>query len=135
LRYLSLPSDYFALFLLLGVVLSGISMRYLTKVDLVAVKELSLGLVTLRPVMPEGIGLPFFVHLLFVSALFAYFPFSKLVHMGGVFLSPTRNLANNNRMRRHVNPWNHDVHPHTYEEWEDEFRDKLKACGIAVERE
>ena len=46
--------------------------------------------------------------------LFAYFPFSKLMHMGGVFLSPTRNLANNNRMRRHVNPWNPEVEVHTY---------------------
>ena len=39
-----------------------------------------------------------------MSALAAYFPFSKLMHMAGVFLSPTRNLANNNRMVRHVNP-------------------------------
>ena len=136
LRYLSLPADYFALFLLLGVALSGIAMRYLTKVDLMTVTALSLGLVTLQPVLPEGgIGLPFYIHLMLVCVLFGYFPFSKLVHMGGVFLSPTRNLANNNRMRRHENPWNPEVHPHTYDEWEDEFRDKLKACGIAVERE
>jgi nitrate reductase gamma subunit len=134
-RYISLPADYFALFLLLAVVGSGIFMRYVTKVDVVGVKELSLGLVTLQPVLPEGIGLPFFVHLFLVSVLFAYFPFSKLVHMGGVFLSPTRNLANNNRMRRHVNPWNPEVEVHTYAQWEDEFRDKLKAAGIAVEQE
>jgi nitrate reductase gamma subunit len=134
-RYISLPADYFALFILLAVVGSGIFMRYVAKVDVVAVKELSLGLVTLQPVMPEGIGLPFFIHIFFVSVLFGYFPFSKLVHMGGVFLSPTRNLANNNRMRRHVSPWNPEVDPHTYAQWEDEFRDKLKAAGIAVEQE
>jgi nitrate reductase gamma subunit len=134
-RYISLPADYLALFILLAVVVSGIFMRYITKVDLVSVKELSLGLVTLRPILPEGIGLPFFIHLFFVSALFAYFPFSKLVHMGGIFLSPTRNLANNNRMRRHVNPWNPEVEVHTYEQWEDEFRDKLKAAGLTLERE
>jgi nitrate reductase gamma subunit len=134
-RYISLPADYFALFLLLGVVLSGISMRYLTKVDLIAVKELALGLVTLRPVLPEGIGMPFFIHMFLVSVLFAYFPFSKLVHMGGVFLSPTRNLANNNRARRHVNPWNPEVDCHTYQQWEDEFKDKLQAAGIALDRE
>ena len=134
-RYISLPADYFALFLLLGVALSGISMRYLTKVDLVGVKEMSVGLVTLQPVVPAGVGLPFFLHLFLICVLFAYFPFSKLMHMGGVFLSPTRNLANNNRMRRHVNAQNPEVHPHTYDEWEDELRDKLKACGIPVERE
>jgi nitrate reductase gamma subunit len=132
-RYISLPSDYFALLLLLGVVLSGILMRYITKVDLVKAKELSLGLVTFQPILPEGIGLPFFIHLFFVSLLFIYFPFSKLVHMGGVFLSPTRNLANDNRMRRHVNPWNPEVEVHTYAQWEEEFRDKLEAAGIPLD--
>jgi len=134
-RFLSLPADYFALFLLLGVAISGVFMRYVTKVDLAAAKELSLGLVMLRPTVPEGIGLAFYMHLFLVSALFAYFPFSKLVHMGGVWLSPTRNMANNNRARRHVNPWNPEVEVHTYEEWEDDFRDKMKAAGMAVERE
>lgn len=132
-RYISLPSDYFALFLLLGVAISGIYMRYIGKVDLVKVKELSVGLVTLRPVLPEGIGLPFFIHLFLVSLLFIYFPFSKLVHMGGVFLSPTRNLANNNRMRRHINPWNPDVEVHTYAQWEEEFRGNLEAAGIPLD--
>jgi nitrate reductase gamma subunit len=102
---------------------------------MIGAKELSLGLVTLRPVLPEGIGMPFFIHLFFVSFLFTYFPFSKLVHMGGVFLSPTRNLANNNRMRRHVNPMNPEVEPHTYPEWEAEFKDKLVSAGIALDRE
>jgi nitrate reductase gamma subunit len=133
-RYISLPADYFALFLLLGVAVSGVLMRHLTRVDLVAAKELALGLVTLHPRVPPGLGLPFYVHLFFVSVLFAYFPFSKLMHMGGVFLSPTRNLPNDNRRRRHVNPLNPAVEPHTYEQWEDEFRDKLVAAGIPVER-
>ena len=135
LRYISLPTDYFALFVLLVVVLSGIFMRYVTKVDLVGVKELSVGLVTLNPVVPAGIGLPFFIHLFFVSVLFGYFPFSKLMHLGGVFLSPTRNLANNNRMRRHVNSMNPEVEVHTYQQWEDEFRDKLVAAGIPLDTE
>jgi nitrate reductase gamma subunit len=132
-RYISLPSDYFALFLLIGVVVSGIFMRYITRVDLIKAKELSIGLVTFQPVLPEGIGLPFFIHVFLVCLLFIYFPFSKLVHMGGIFLSPTRNLANDNRMRRHVNPWNPDVEVHTYAQWEDEFRDKLEAAGIPLE--
>jgi len=132
-RYISLPTDYAALLLLLGVAVSGIFMRYITRVDLLKAKELSLGLVAFQPVVPEGIGLPFFIHLFFVSVLFIYFPFSKLVHMGGVFLSPTRNLANDNRMRRHVNPWNPEVEVHTYAQWEDEFRDKLVASGIPLD--
>jgi len=133
-RYISLASDYLALYLLLGVALSGILMRYVVKVDLLAAKELALGLVTLRPMVPEGIGLAFYVHVFLVSALFAYFPFSKLMHMGGVFLSPTRNMPNDNRRRRHVNPINPEVEVHTYAQWEDEFKDKLEAAGIPLDR-
>ncbi|NIQ91625.1 MAG: menaquinol oxidoreductase, partial [Pseudomonas stutzeri] len=82
----------------------------------------------------EGVGFIFFVHLFLVSVLFAYFPFSKLMHLGGVFMSPTRNLANNSRRVRHVNPWNYDVKTHTYEEYEDEFRDVMRGAGIPLEK-
>lgn len=133
-RYLSLFADYLPLFLLLGLVLSGIWMRYFTRIDTVAVKQLALGFVTFSPVIPREVGPLFFVHLFLLAVLVAYFPFSKLMHMGGVFLSPTRNLANTNRMRRHVNPWNAPVKVHTYEEWEDEFRDKIKAAGLPLDK-
>ena len=135
IRYISLASDYFALFLLLGVVGSGIYMRHITKVDVVKVKELALGLTSFHFTVPEGIGVIFYVHLFLVSVLLAYFPVSKLMHGAGVFLSPTRNLANNNRVARHINPWDRPVKVHTYEEWEDEFRDVIKAAGLPLERE
>lgn len=134
-RYISLTSDYFPLFLIIGIALSGILMRYFIKIDVVSAKELIMGLLTFKPIIPKGIGVIFYIHLFLVCALFAYFPFSKLVHMAGVFLSPTRNLANNSRMRRHVNPWNYPVKVHTYEEYEEEFRDKMKTAEIPVERE
>ncbi|MCA1785815.1 MAG: menaquinol oxidoreductase, partial [Desulfobacteraceae bacterium] len=66
--------------------------------------------------------------------LLAYFPMSKLMHMGGVFLSPTRNMANNTRAQRHVNPWNYDVPIHTYEQYEDHFRDKMIEAGLPVDK-
>jgi nitrate reductase gamma subunit len=134
-RYISLFTDYFALFLLIGLAGSGVLMRYFTRVDVEAVKQLAMGLVTFSPVVPAGATAPFFVHLTLLSALVAYFPFSKLVHLGGVFLSPTRNLANNNRMKRHVNPWNYPVKVHTYEEWEEEFHDKIVAAGLPLDKE
>ncbi len=133
LRYLSLPADYFPLFLLLGVALSGLYMRHLGKVDLIAVKELALGLATFQPRVPAGLDAAVFVHLVLVSVLVAYIPWSKLMHMGGIFLSPTRTLANDSRRRRHVNPWNPQVAVHTYAEWEDEFRDKLVAAGYPLD--
>jgi nitrate reductase gamma subunit len=84
--------------------------------------------------VPPNIGALFYMHLFLVCILLVYFPFSKLMHMGGVFLSPTRNLANNNRMRHHVNPWNAPVKTHTYEEYEEEFRDKMIEAGLPVEK-
>ncbi len=135
LRYISLPADYFPLFLILGIGLTGVLMRYFYKVNVVGIKELTMGLINFNPVIPEGIGVLFYIHLFLVCTLFAYFPFSKLTHMAGVFLSPTRNLANNNRMQMHVNPWNYPVKVHTYEEYEEEFREFMKDAGIPVEKE
>jgi len=134
-RYISLLTDYFALFLIIAVAVSGVWMRYIDKVDIVKVKELTMGLASFSPVLPDGIGSIFYIHLFYVSVLLIYFPFSKLMHMAGVFFSPTRNLANNNRMKRHINPWNPDVKIHTYQEYEDEFRDKMKSAGLPLEKE
>jgi nitrate reductase gamma subunit len=133
-RYISLPADYFPLFLLLALGTSGILMRYLVRVDITAVKELALGLFTFSPKVPEGIGVIFYIHLFIVSVLIAYFPFSKLMHFAGVFLSPTRNLANNNRYVRHKNPWNYPVKHHTYEAYEAEFREHMIEAGLPVEK-
>ena len=110
-------------------------MRYFTKTDLVSIKALGTGLLSFSPVVPDGVGVMFFVHLFLVTILMAYFPFSKLMHFAGVFMSPTRNLANNNRARRHINPWDYPVKVHTYEEYEDEFRDVMKAAGLPVKEE
>ena len=136
LRYISLAADYFPLLLILGIGLSGILLRYFFKTDVVAVKELAIGLVTLHPKIPAAIISPlFYVHLFLVCVLFAYFPFSKLLHAPGVFMSPTRNLACNNRWVRHVNPWNYPVKFHSYEEYEDKFRDAMIEAEIPVEKE
>jgi nitrate reductase gamma subunit len=132
--YISLPADYFPLFLITGIAFTGVLMRYLLKVDIVRVKELTMGLVTFHPSVPEGIGVLFFIHLFLVSVLLAYFPFSKLMHMAGIFMSPTRNLSNNSRFVRHVNPWNYPVPVHTYEEYEEEFRDKMIEAGLPVDK-
>jgi len=132
--YISLAADYFPLFLIIGIAATGIAMRYFTKVDIVGVKEFTMGLVTFHPVIPAGVGGLFYSHVFMVSVLFAYFPMSKLMHMGGVFLSPTRNMANNTRAKRHVNPWNYAVDIHTYEQYEDHFREKMIDAGLPVDK-
>jgi nitrate reductase gamma subunit len=133
-RYISLPSDYFPLFLIMAIATTGILMRYILKTDIIGAKELAMSLVSFKPKVPEGIGVIFYIHLFLVCILFAYFPFSKLMHAGGVFLSPTRNLANDSRMLRHLNPWNYPVKVHTYAEYEDEFREAMIKAGIPVEK-
>jgi nitrate reductase gamma subunit len=135
MRYISLPADYFPLFLILALAITGMLMRYILRVDVTSVKELTMGLATLHPVIPQGISVLFYIHLFLISVLFAYFPFSKLMHLGGVFLSPTRNMPNNTREVRHVNPWNYPVKVHTYAAYEDEFREKMIEAGLPVEKE
>jgi nitrate reductase gamma subunit len=134
-RYVSLAADYFPLLTIAVIAVTGIWMRYFGKVDITAVKEFTMGLVTFHPAsLPETVGGVFYIHIFFVSILFIYFPFSKLMHAGGVFLNPTRNLANNSREKRHVNPWNPDLKFVTYEEYENTFRDKMIEAGLPVEK-
>jgi nitrate reductase gamma subunit len=134
LRYISLLNDYFPLVLIGAIALSGAVMRYIIGVDVAGVKTLAMGLVSFRPVVPENLSALVFVHLFLVSVLLAYLPFSKLMHMAGIFFSPTRNQPNNSRAVRHENPWNYVVGYHTYEAYEDEFRDKMVEAGIALEK-
>jgi nitrate reductase gamma subunit len=134
-RSISLPSDYFALFLIMAVAVSGVLMRYVVKTDLTEAKRFAIDFLRLRPAGPYGLGIIFYTHLFLVNILLAYFPFSKLMHAGGVFMSPTRNIMNVSRMKRHVNPWNPAVKVHTYAEWEDDFREAMKEAGLPVEKE
>ncbi len=134
-RFISLMQDYFPLFLILGIAITGLLMRFVYRVDITAVKALAHGVASFHPVVPEGIGAIFFVHVALVCSLIAYFPFSKLMHMGGVFMSPTRNLANTSRMEYHENPWRKPPKFHSYEEYEDMYRDLMKEAGLPLERE
>jgi nitrate reductase gamma subunit len=124
-RTFSLPSDYIALFLLLGVVITGLLMRYVIPVDVAHIKELAQGLLAFRPPASPELHWMFMLHILFVSALLAYFPFSKLMHSAGIFFSPTRNMPNNPRAKRHINPWNYPVKGVDYDEFYENFKDDL----------
>jgi len=136
LRYLSLPADFFPLYLLLGIALTGGLMRYTPlHLDIQAVKAFCASLARLHPAAASGMGPLFHVHLRLVSVLFAYLPFSKLAHMASLPLSPTRNMPGTGRMAHHENPWNYPVNVHTYEDYENEYRDKMKAAGIPLDRE
>jgi len=136
-RFISLVNDYFPLVLIFAITLTGILMRYFlrTDIDIVNVKQLTVGLVTFSPVIGAEIGAIFYIHIFLVCVLLAYFPFSKLMHMGGVFMSPTRNMKNNTRAVRHVNPWNPRILPHSYAGYEDDFREYMVEAGLPVDKE
>ena len=123
------------LWLLIGIVGTGICLRYFDKTEIAQVKIFVMGLTHFAPVSGAGINALFFVHLTLVSVLLIYFPFSKLAHMPGVFFSPTRNQANNSRRVRHINPWNPPKQYFTYPEYEDTYRDAMAEAGLPLEKQ
>jgi len=104
--YLSNIPDYFALVLLGLIAASGILVSYWAHVYLVDVKAFILGLMTFHPVAPPNHPL-FLLHFFFVLLLMIYFPFSKLLHAGGIFFSPSQNQPYQiqHAGKRYVNPW------------------------------
>lgn len=108
-RYVSAPSDYLMLVLLLLIGASGAMMSFVSPVDIVGVQGFFIGLMVFdwQPLPTDPILL---LHLVLVAALMIIFPFSKLLHGAGVFFSPTRNQVDNPREQRHVTPWASDDH-------------------------
>ncbi|MBD5607594.1 MAG: sulfate reduction electron transfer complex DsrMKJOP subunit DsrM [Desulfovibrio sp.] len=135
LRYISLINDYFPLWLLIGIVCTGIWLRYFDKTEIAQVKIFLMGLTHFSPVSTAGINGLFFAHLTLVCVLLMYFPFSKLAHMPGVFFSPTRNMATDTRRVRHINPWNPPKQFFTYAEYEDEYREAMAEAGLPLEKQ
>lgn len=104
-RAISTFSDFFALVLLLLILGTGNHMRFMGGLDIVQARQFVAGWLAFHPVPPPSNPV-FAAHVLLVSALLIYIPFSKLVHLGGAALfSPTLNQRNNPRERRYVGPW------------------------------
>lgn len=104
IRRITNPSDHLMLALLVGIGLSGLSMKFVVHTDIIAVKQFFIGLMTFNwHPLPTDFFL--LVHLTLVAVLMIVFPFSKLLHAPGVFFSPTRNMVDNPREQRHVAPW------------------------------
>lgn len=103
-RYISTPSDYLMLVLLIAIGLTGMLMTFVVHTDIVALKAFFLGLMYLD-VQPLPQDLTLLVHLALVALLMVIFPISKLLHAPGLFFSPTRNQVDNPREHRHVAAW------------------------------
>jgi len=105
--YVSILGDYFALVLLLAITVSGVLLKVFFRTYIVDVKALVLSLIHFQPFMPDAHWL-FILHFLLVMVLLIYFPLGKLMHSGGLLLSPTRNQRAN-FSQRFVNPWDFPV--------------------------
>lgn len=104
IAYITGPSDWLMLALLLAIGASGMAMTAVAHTDIIGVKAFMLGLMTfqIRPMPADPI---LAVHLGLVAVLMIVFPFSKLLHVPGIFFSPTRNQADDPRERRHLCSW------------------------------
>lgn len=105
-RYISAPSDFLMLVLLLVIGISGAMMTFVTKADVTQVKNFFLALRSFdfsMWILPSDPIL--LVHLAAVAFLMIIFPISKLLHAPGVFFSPSRNQVDNSREKRHIAPW------------------------------
>lgn len=103
-RYISSLSDHLMLSLLVMIGISGLTMKYVAPTDIIAVKAFFLGLLRfdLQP-LPSDPSL--LLHLGLVVSLMIIFPFSKLLHVPGIFFSPSLNQTDDAREKRHLAPW------------------------------
>ena len=103
-RYISNPSDHLMLVLLIGIAATGLAVKYISHTDIVALKSFFLGLMVFD-VQPLPADVFLLVHLGLVVVLMLVFPISKLLHVPGLFFSPTRAQIDNPREKRHVSGW------------------------------
>jgi len=105
-RYISAPSDYLMLILIMVIGMSGLAMSFIPTayIDIVQMKSFMLGMLTFdfKELPESGVLL---VHLGLVAVLGFILPISKLLHIPGVFYAPTRNQVDNPREKRHIVEW------------------------------
>ncbi len=109
-RYISAPSDYLMLLLLLGIGASGTAMKFIDTfhTDIPALKGFFMGLMMRGDIKELPADSMLLIHLALVALLMIIFPVSKLLHAPGVFFSPTRNQRDNPREKRHTQGWTAD---------------------------
>jgi len=107
-RYISTPSDYLMLILIMGIAATGLGIAYVEHTDIVQLKAFIMGLFLADPQnLPADPIL--LLHITAVLFLAMIFPISKLLHAPGLFFAPTRNQVDNPREKRHISPWGAEI--------------------------
>ena len=104
-RYISAPSDYLMLLLIILIGASGMVMTFANNhPNMLLVKNFAEGLITFKwSELPSEVI--FLVHIAPVFFLIAIFPISKLLHGPGIFFAPTLNQVDDARKKRHISHW------------------------------
>lgn len=101
LRYISSPSDYLHVLLLMGIGCSGVALKRVWPTDLYTVGEFMRGVLSLDwQALPDHSGL--ILHLGLVFLLIIVFPISKLIHGIGIVFSPTLNQRDSAKQSKQV---------------------------------
>ena len=88
MKWLSTPEDFFVLFLLIAIGLTGFHMRLLRDVQVQQLHRFFQGLASFNwQPAPLSAGTSFTYHFAFVQLLMIYFPFGKLTHTIGSLFS------------------------------------------------
>lgn len=132
-RYVSKPSDYGLLLMLLAIVFLGNYTRTFGGVNISDVSQYLNSLITLQPIVPPN-NLAFLLHLMLAQVFLMYLPFSKVSHLVGWMLAPTRNQLNDARARWHRNPWNPSVELEPYANYVERYKSELEQLGPGGER-
>jgi nitrate reductase gamma subunit len=107
-RYISSPSDYLMLLLIMGIAGTGLAIAYVAHTDIIQLKAFIMGLFLLDwQNLPSDIVL--LAHLTMVLFLMMIFPISKLIHAPGLFFAPTRYQVDNPREKRHISEWGAEI--------------------------
>jgi len=133
IRYFSKYSDYFLILLVFSLAFVGDYARVFGKLDQGAVSSYLIGLLTFQPVLPPS-NLAFLTHFLLAQLLLMYIPFSKVTHLVGWVLAPTRNQRNVARSEWHRNPWEPRVEIEDWESYAQRYRRELEELGPGGER-
>ncbi len=107
-RYISSPSDYLMLLLIISIAASGLYMSYFAHTDIIQLKQFILGLFYFdwQNLPHDAILL---THLTLVLSLMIIFPISKLLHAPGMFMAPTRYQVDNPREVRYISKWGAEI--------------------------
>jgi nitrate reductase gamma subunit len=87
-RLVSVPEDYFILAFIISLAFTGLYLRLFAVMNVQELQQYFTGLISLRLSLSPSVENPYYlVHSTITQLFLIYFPFSKLVHLAGSFIT------------------------------------------------